>query len=205
MTCTDVEILLCDFADGTLAPSDRAAVSAHLDVCPACSELARDAAAAMAFLAGVADVEPPPELITRILHATPQAAPVRPPVPEDAGALAKAASWWSGLFRPMLQPRLTMGLAMTILSFSMVARFAGVPGKPLTANEMRPAYVWETFDAKLGRIHDRAVKYYENLKLVYQIQSRLAEWSAQEEEERKSQSGGQILESPAEQTDRSKQ
>ena len=34
-------------------------------------------------------------------------------------------------------------------------------------------------------LYDRAVKYYENLRLVYEVQTRLREWTAQEEEDRK--------------------
>ena len=43
----------------------------HLAECPACAELARDSAAAVAFMERAAEVEPPPELITRILFDAP--------------------------------------------------------------------------------------------------------------------------------------
>jgi hypothetical protein len=44
----------------------------------------------------------------------------------------------------------------------------------------------------LHRSWDRAVKYYQNLRLVYEIQSRLQEWSAEEELDRKANVGGLI-------------
>ncbi len=43
----------------------------HLAECPACAELARDSAAAVAFMERAAEVEPPPELMTRILFDAP--------------------------------------------------------------------------------------------------------------------------------------
>ena len=69
MNCADAEILICDYA--TLRSNERFELERHLAVCPACAELARDSAAALAFLESAADVEPPPELITRILYDAP--------------------------------------------------------------------------------------------------------------------------------------
>ena len=66
MTCANFEIALCDYLDGTLAPAEKAEVEQHLSTCAACAELARDAGAAIAFMERVADVEPPPELVTRM-------------------------------------------------------------------------------------------------------------------------------------------
>jgi len=62
MNCADAELLICDYA--TLNSAERFELERHLGVCPGCAELARDSAAAVAFLESVADVEPPPELIT---------------------------------------------------------------------------------------------------------------------------------------------
>lgn len=39
MKCADLEALLCDYVDGTLAPAERATVELHLDACPACRAL----------------------------------------------------------------------------------------------------------------------------------------------------------------------
>src|SRR5205807_6917955 len=66
MNCAELEALICDYVDGTLAPAQRTELESHLAECPACAELARDSAAAIAFIDRAADVEPPPELITRI-------------------------------------------------------------------------------------------------------------------------------------------
>ena len=71
MNCAELEILICDYVDGTLRSAEKAEVERHLAACPACAELARDSAAAVAFMESAADVEPPPELITRILFDAP--------------------------------------------------------------------------------------------------------------------------------------
>ena len=70
MNCADAEILICDYVDGTL-PAERAELERHLDECPACAELARDSAAAVAFIERAAEIEPPVELVNRILFQAP--------------------------------------------------------------------------------------------------------------------------------------
>src|SRR5207244_3453747 len=71
MSCAAIEILSCDYVDGTLTAAQKAEVERHLDSCPACAALARDSAAAVAFMERAAEVEAPPELITRILFDAP--------------------------------------------------------------------------------------------------------------------------------------
>jgi hypothetical protein len=176
MNCAELEILLCDYVDGTLAPADKAEVERHLSACPACAELARDSQAAVAFIERAAEVEPPPELITKILFEAPWAKSKKP-----AGAGVR--TWFSGVFHAVLQPRFAMGMAMTILSFSMLARF--VPVGQLQPQDLQPGKVWAALENRADRAWVRTVKFYENLKVVYQIQSTLREWQQQQEEEQR--------------------
>lgn len=172
MTCAELEIVICDYVDGTLAADVRAEVERHLNECPACAELARDSAAAVAFMERAADVEPPPELITKILYDAPW-----------TKSKARKAGWlgWLGRWlRPVVQPRFVMGAALTILSFSMLSRY--VPMRQIKASDLKPSVLWATVDDAAQRAWARSVKYYENLKVVYQIQALLREWQQQEDE-----------------------
>src|SRR5216683_7131014 len=101
MTCADLEILLCDYLDGALDAAGKAKVEAHLADCPACTELAQDAGRAIAFIGRAADVEPPPELLTRILFDPPWSRKQTP-----AAGLRK---WFHHLVHSVLQPRFAMG------------------------------------------------------------------------------------------------
>ena len=87
-----------------------------------------------------------------------------------------------------------MGMAMTILSFSMLGRLAGIEPRQLQPADLHPAAIWKTLDNRAHRTWERAVKYYENLRLVYEVQTRLQEWSEQEEQNRRTpapnQNGG---------------
>jgi hypothetical protein len=70
-----------------------------------------------------------------------------------------------------------MGMAMTILSFSMLARFAHIEPRQLRPSDLDPVKVWQGIDDHSHRVYDRAMKYYDNLRLVIEIQSRLQEWT----------------------------
>jgi hypothetical protein len=176
MTCANFEIALCDYLDGTLAPAEKAEVERHLSTCAACAELARDARAAIAFMERAADVEPPPELVTRMFAI--------PSLPEARASMRTGIrSWFRNLMQPMLQPRMVMGLSLTILFFGMMVRCAGIPERKLTAADLDPARVWAGAEDRVHRGWDRTVKFYENLRFVYQIQSRVREWRDQQEQD----------------------
>jgi hypothetical protein len=172
MNCAELEQLICDYVDGTLTADRKAEVDRHLEACPGCAEVARDCAAAVAFMERAADVEPPPELITRILFDAPW----------SRKAPAKTRGWLSKLFAPIMQPRFVMGMAMTILSFSILSKF--VPMQQLRAADLRPSEVWASLDDRAHRTWARSVKFYENLKVVYQIQTLLRDWQQQAEDQK---------------------
>ena len=175
MNCAELEQLICDYVDGTLTAARKAEVERHLETCRACAEVARDSAAAVAFMERAADVEPPPELITRILFDAPW----------TRKAPAKSRGWLinklSKLIAPVMQPRFVMGMAMTILSFSILSKF--VPMQQLKAADLRPSEVWASLDDRAHRAWARSVKYYDNLKVVYQIQTLLRDWQQQAEDQ----------------------
>jgi len=176
MTCAELETLICDYVDGALRPDARTAVEQHLAACQTCAELARDAAAAVAFMERAADVEPPPELMTRLLFNAPWT--------HSKTAASGLRNWFRKILHPVLQPRFAMGMAMTILSFAMLARFV-TPARQLRPADFAPAAVWSGLEDRVYRGWQRTVKFYESLKVVYQIQTKLHEWQQQQEEEQK--------------------
>jgi hypothetical protein len=166
MTCAEAELLICDYA--TLTSAERFELERHLGECPACAELARDSAAALAFIGSAAEVEPPPELITRILFDAPWSKPQK-----------KARHWAAELLSGFLQPKFAMSMALTVLSLAMAARFA-MPVRQLRPADLKPSEVWAGIEDRAVRTWARTVKFYENLKVVYQIQTTLKEWQQQD-------------------------
>jgi anti-sigma factor RsiW len=178
MKCAELEILICDYVDGTLPAAEEAEVEHHLAVCPACAELARDSAAAVGFMERASEVEPPPELITRILYDAPWSRQK-----SLARGLRARLGGWIG---PILRPKLVMGAAMTILSLSMLTQFVA-PMRQLKPSDFTPSAVWAGLADRADRAWARTVKYYDNLKVVYQIQTLLRDWQQQVDEQKPAQ------------------
>jgi hypothetical protein len=176
MNCAELEILLCDYLDGALSPEGRAEVERHLAQCAACAAMAKDISAAVQFIGRAAEVEPPPQLLTRILFELPSARHARASQPGGFFEFLRAR------LQPVLQPRFAMSFALTILSFSMLFRFAGISPRQLTLDDLRPAKVWQNLDDRIYRGWQRSVKFYENLRFVYEIQNQLREWRQREQE-----------------------
>jgi hypothetical protein len=170
MNCGDVEILLAEYVDGTLRREVKSAVKKHLDSCVACRDLAHDAAGAVALIGRAARVEAPPELVTRLLfevtHGSSRAV-IKPPLARRLfGPLLGS---WLG---PVFQPRFAMGMATTLLSLAML-----VHARQMRTSDLNPVKMWAGAENQISRGWERGVKYYENLRLVFEIQSRLKQWS----------------------------
>lgn len=169
MNCADVEILLADYVDGTLRGDAASALEAHLAGCAACAELARDSAHAVEFMERAAVVQAPPELVTRILFEVTAGSShtvIKPSL---------ARRWFGRWLEPILQPRFAMGMAMTVLSFAIIGRSTHV--RQLTSADLDPVKVWTAAEDRVVRWYNRGVKYYDSLKVVYEIQTRLKEWA----------------------------
>ncbi len=175
MTCADIEILLADYQDGTLAADEKSAIESHLSTCKACEELASDVAGAVAFMERASDVSAPPELVTRILFE----------ISSGPSHVAVKPSWMRRIFgntiggkfmEPVLQPKYAMGMAFTLLSFAMLGRFAGIEVRHLSPSDLDPVKIWTATEDRVTRTWQRGVKYYESLRLVFEIESRVKEW-----------------------------
>ena len=157
--------------DGTLRAEEKATVENHLAGCAECAELARDAAGAVAFMERAATVDVPPELVTKLLFEVtngPSRAIVKPSL------VRKLFGKW---MEPVLQPRFAMGMAMTVLSFAMLGRIAGIEMRQLKPADLDPVKVWAAAEDKVVQVWGKGVKYYQNLRLVFEIQTRLKEWT----------------------------
>ena len=174
--CAQFEVLLADYLDGTLPEPERTRVEEHAANCQHCREFLADVQGAVQFLGKSEEIVPPPELITRIAYHAPTGR-IRRPL-ERQGFVSRLVSEW---LRPILQPRLAMGMAMTILSIAMLERCTGVKMQHIQPEDLSPVRIWGGIEDKTVRLKDRAVKYYENLRWVYEIEVRLRELRDQQD------------------------
>jgi anti-sigma factor RsiW len=198
MNCPEFESILADYVDGTLAGGERAAVELHAAECSGCREFMAEVSGMAAMLERVEDVDPPAELITRIAYQAPRGRS-RDALDVFGFWPELKAKWLQPIWQPILQPRLAMGMAMTVLSFSMLARCTGAPVQHLQAADLNPGKVLANLEDRVLRTRDRVVKNYENLRVVYEIESRLSEIQQQNgstdqnkaKDQPKDQTGGQ--------------
>lgn len=176
MNCAEFESTLADYVDGTLDASGRASLERHASSCAGCREFFEEVTGAAAFLRRAEEIEPPATLITRIAYQAPLGR-TREPY-ERQGLLSRLTSKW---LQPILQPRLVMGMAMTVLSFAMLERCTGVKVQNVQAADLNPVRVWGGVEDRAVRLKDRVVKSYENLRVVYEIETRLKDLEQQQE------------------------
>jgi anti-sigma factor RsiW len=168
--CAAFESTLADYLDGTLDSAGRAAIEQHAAGCAVCREFMREVSGAVTLLADLSEAEPPQELVTRIAFLAPQWK-TRDAF-EEPGFWERLKTNW---LQPILQPRWVMGMAMTVLSFAMLERCTGVRVQHVQAADLDPVRVVMNLEDKAVRAKDRMVKNYENLRVVYEIESRLTE------------------------------
>jgi hypothetical protein len=170
--CLEFEARLSEALDGALSGAERNQFEAHRKACASCGPMFAEAQRGMQLLRGLAEVEPPANFVHNILAATVGGAEatVQPARPRE--------SWWeklrSGLrpaLRPVLQPRFAMSFAMVFFSISLVLNFAGVKLGNVRHLDLSPSAIMRgAYEAQA-----RVVKYYENIRFVYEIESRVQE------------------------------
>lgn len=175
MACAEFEALLGDALDQTLAGAKLQNFQEHGASCEACGPLLKDAEAGRSWLKSLQQVEPPAALMNNILVATSGLRINR------LGAIVPSRlSWWEQLseavFSPMVgilrQPRFIMSFGMAFFSVSICLSLAGIRLGDLRAANLRPSVIKRNYYETSGRV----VKYYENIRFVYEMESRVREF-----------------------------
>jgi hypothetical protein len=169
--CVEFEALLAEALDATLHGATLAAFEAHQKSCPACAAMYQEAAAGMHWLKGLEDIEPPQHLVHNILAQTigtvadtsTKAAPV------GENWLDRLKAKISPVFAPVVTPRFAMSFGMAFFSITMLANVAGFHVSDLKHVDMSAKGLQKTYYSTEARV----VRYYENIRLVYEIESRV--------------------------------
>ena len=160
MTHLEVENLASDYLEGLLEPALKAQVEAHLLACPSCRDRVEDVRVAMDLCRSVPDLEPAPWLVSKIMLAT-------------VGARKSTLSdRLEAFFRPVLQPRVAYSVAMAVFSFSIIVNAAGINLKHVTFADLNPRTWVFRADRTSHLLYARAEKFYYDLRVVYEIESR---------------------------------
>ncbi len=161
MTHLELENLVSEYLEGQLSSARRLEFEAHIESCLSCAELVADVRQTVEDCRLAEDLEPAPWLVSKILLAT--TGERRPTLIER----------FSTFVRPVLQPRVAYGVAMAVFSFSVIINAAGISLRQFTLADLNPR-TWVYRADRTGHLlYARAEKFYYDLRVVYEIESRL--------------------------------
>ena len=178
MQCAEFDALLIEALDGSLSGRKLESFQAHARACAVCGPLFAEADAGRRWVKSLPEVDAPPHLVHNILLATTgyesKRAAVRPGA--KASGMDAIAAWLRPVFAPVLsmsrQPRFAMSFGMAFFSLSISLSLAGVRVSDVRHVDLRPSALKRTYYETTGRV----VKYYENIRFVYEIESRVREF-----------------------------
>ena len=179
MSCSEFDALLSQAIDGTLAGEKLASFEAHGRVCQLCGPLLHEAEAGRSWLKSLTEIEPPEELVTNILLRTSGVVSAQRHVagtPETSSWMGRVRDWAGVISSPVVamarQPRFAMSFGMAFFTLSVTLSLAGVKLSDLRHMDLRPSALRRTYYETSGRV----VKYYENIRFVYEIESRVRQF-----------------------------
>ncbi len=177
MDCSEFEALLADALDNTIAAGSRTAFDEHGKSCAVCGPMYAEIWEGMVMVQGLAELEPPKNLVHNILAATSRKEATAEQIAEEA-----KLGWMDRLRRSLkpqvgglLHSRFAMSFAMAFFSLSITLTLAGVKITDVKNMVEHPELLRK--NAVLGYTHVEAkvTSYYENLRLVYQVQAKVRE------------------------------
>ena len=180
MNCGRCEMLLIDAMDGSLPAEEKAAFELHLRHCADCARKLEEGKRGMAWLQMLKQASPEPSeaLVNRILLAT-SGVPLTEAeyshklvtgrvLPFRTSGLKQRVVHYA---RVAVHPRLAMTAAMAFFSIAVTLNLFGVHVTQLRASDLRPSSLRRSF----WRTNQSVVRYYDNLRVVYELQSRVRE------------------------------
>jgi hypothetical protein len=180
LRCDEWESLLADALDGTLSAADQAAFTRHQNECALCAQMFKETDQGKAWMQYLA-VEPkvPADLLGKILARTSEI-PVTGTQPGVAapGRPLPARPWRRVMLpavRQVLEPRLMMTAAMAFFSIALTLNLTGIKLTQLRAEDLQPSRLRANLTRTFYSTNEQVTKYYENLRVVYEMESRVRE------------------------------
>jgi hypothetical protein len=157
--CTQTQERLSDFLDGALLPEEAAAFKAHAAGCADCTKLAAQVGGLVSRMQRIESLEAPPLLAGKILKAT-----------LGPRKRKEVATSWSDWVGAIWQPRFAMGIVTVAASFVIIFHAAASSG---SRSSMNPGNLVRGANRQVHLTYARGAKFVNNLRVVYEIESRL--------------------------------
>ena len=157
-TCEQTEARLSDYLDGLFQPAEQSAFNQHVNTCERCAPLVAAVARTLGSLYALEPVEPPAELENAILTAT-------------LGAPSYLRRW----LKSLQSPRFVYGLASAAATIIVLLTASGFSFTKPRLADLRPATIYWKTNSQVHRVYAQSVKFVSDLRVVYEIQTRLNE------------------------------
>jgi anti-sigma factor RsiW len=163
-THEEIEARLTDYLEGLLQPEEQRAFDAHVSACAQCEPLLASVSHLLTDLHSTDEIEPPPRLIYAILDKTLG--------PRETVTGWRAAFAW---LRALANPRVGYGFASVAATFLIVVSGTGFSWRKPRLADLKPASIYRNADRQVHLVYARGTKFVSDLRVVYEIQSRLSQ------------------------------
>jgi len=161
-TCEQVEARLSEYLDGLLTPPERSDLEAHARDCVQCAPMLSSVAGLVRSLHDMEPLEEPPLLVAHILDRTLGPRQAR-----------RSWRWIFGWFDWLRQPRLAYGAACVALTLAAVLPALGFSWRAPRLRDLNPVNMYRAADRRTHLLYARGSKFVSDLRVVYEIQTRL--------------------------------
>lgn len=170
MECTEFEALLTEAVEGALGEGQMQRFRAHAATCPVCATSLAEATAGYQQLRSLEQVELPATLMHNILVATTGVEPASAPteVRVHQSWMQRMEAWLRPVLAPVLQPRMAGALAMAFFSITLIVNLLGID---IRHPDSIGSGITHTYFSTKSRI----VRYYDSMKIVYELQAGVRE------------------------------
>jgi Putative zinc-finger len=161
-TCDQLESRLSDYLEGLLDGSERAEFETHARECAGCAPLMDNVRSLMSEMHSAEQLEVPSELVNRILDHT-------------LGPRERVTFWQAvqNFLRGLVTPKFAYGAASVTATLFILLSASGLSWRKPKLADMSPSNVARNIDRQFHLRKAQAVKYVSDLRVVYEIQSRL--------------------------------
>jgi anti-sigma factor RsiW len=161
-TCEQTELRLSDYLDGLLNQAEQDAFDAHVNLCERCTPLVASVSHLLTKLHGMEELETPPRLVYSILDKTLG--------PRDSVSGWRAVLGW---VRTIASPRFAYGAVSVTATLMVLLTASGFSWRKPKMADLSPVNVYRNADRRAHLVFARGSKFVSDLRVVYEIQSRL--------------------------------
>lgn len=153
--CAQTEERLSDYLDNLLTAGERAEFETHAAGCAHCSQGVARVGGMVSRMQALPQFEVPPRLVSAILDQT------------------MGPRGWRAWLPSLLQPRVAMGMATAMASVVILFYASGLNPAKIRKGDLNPVNILRSVNRQTHLVYARGVKYVNDLRVVYEIQSRL--------------------------------